>query len=68
MGYGYYYNWSQLHVNVQNDRTGWSWDFVPAGRVIIVFGTPIADPGSDIFFQHHATTYRDLLAAQLATH
>jgi hypothetical protein len=66
MGYGYYYNWSQLHVKATNDRAGWSWEFVPAGRVIIVFGTPIADPGSDIFFQHHATTYRDLLASQLA--
>jgi hypothetical protein len=67
MGYAYYYHWSALGVTAINDRTGWSWDFVPAGHVIIVFGTPIADPGSDVFFQHHATTYRQLIASQLAT-
>jgi hypothetical protein len=35
--------------------------------VLLVQGTPLTDPGSDTFFQHHASTYRELIQAQLGS-
>jgi hypothetical protein len=62
--YGDFYQWAAIRP-IRGIRGGSSWNFVPAGRVILVQGTRLADPGSDIFFQHHASTYRDLIQAQL---
>lgn len=49
------------------DRTGSSWNFVAAGHVLLVFGTPqtLCGTGCDQFIQHHAWMYRDLIKAQL---
>jgi hypothetical protein len=63
-GYGHFFRYDSL-LPWQRLRSGFSWGFVPAGRVIIVYGKPQADPGKDVFFQHHATTYRTLIAQQL---
>ncbi len=63
-GYGYFAHWESLKP-IGRDQAGSSWNFVPAGRVLLVYGTPLADPASDLFFQHHATTYRELIAKQL---
>jgi len=63
-GYGNFYRYAELRP-IGKDRIGSSWNFVPAGRVLLVYGTPLPDPSSDLFFQHHATTYRDLIAEQL---
>jgi hypothetical protein len=62
--YGDFYRWAAIRP-LGSIRGGSSWNFVPAGRVILVRGTPLTDPGSDIFFQHHASTYRDLIHSQL---
>jgi lipase (class 3) len=62
--YGDFYRWEAIRP-VRSIRAGSSWNFVPAGRVLLVHGTPLADPGSDVFFQHHASTYRDLIQQQL---
>jgi len=62
--YGRFYQYGQIKP-VDKERTGSSWDFVPAGRVILVFGTPAQDQQDDIFLQHHATTYRKLIGEQL---
>ncbi|HVS26184.1 MAG TPA: hypothetical protein VHE58_02610 [Burkholderiales bacterium] len=61
-GYSYFYNYENIKP-IGNDTTASSWDFVPAGHVLMVFGTP-GDP-SDPFLQHHATTYRTLIGEQL---
>ena len=61
-GYSYFYHYDQLKP-IGEDQTAASWHFVPAGRVLLVFGHP-GDP-EDLFFQHHATTYRELIRAQL---
>jgi hypothetical protein len=61
-GYGYFYNYDALKP-LGSEKTGSSWDFVPAGRVLFVYGSP-GDP-NDLFFQHHATTYRTLIRHQL---
>ncbi len=64
-GYGHFYHWNDLQP-LHKLRSGESWEFVPAGRVITVYGTPQPDQSGDEFFQHHATTYRDLISQQLA--
>ncbi|MGH8259000.1 MAG: hypothetical protein ACREUG_04850, partial [Steroidobacteraceae bacterium] len=64
-GFGHYYRWKYLSQHPRRPRSGASWGFVPAGRVITVFGTPQIEQSEDPFFQHHATTYRTLIAAQL---
>jgi hypothetical protein len=61
-GFGYYYNYANLGM-IGKDKTASSWNFVAAGHVILVYGTP-GDP-SDQFLQHHAWTYRNLIKAQL---
>ncbi len=61
-GYGYFYNYDNIKP-LGSNTTASSWDFSPAGRVVMVFGTP-GDP-NDVFLQHHATTYRRLIAEQL---
>jgi lipase (class 3) len=65
-GYGHFYHWPELQP-LLSLRSGASWGFVPAGRVITVFGPRQTDQGKDPFFQHHATTYRVLIDQQLAT-
>ncbi|MDE2258882.1 MAG: hypothetical protein KGK17_00935, partial [Betaproteobacteria bacterium] len=66
-GYGYFYNYPTIKIEGKNERTGSSWDFVPAGRVIMVYGSIPTDPKKqqDMFYQHHATTYRELIHLQL---
>ena len=61
-GYSYYYNYDNIQP-LGDDRTASSWNFLPAGHVVMVFGTP-GDP-KDPFLQHHATTYRKLVNGQL---
>jgi hypothetical protein len=61
-GYGYYYNYPKFFTDGK-DKTASSWNFMAAGHVMLVYGTP-GDP-SDIFLQHHAWTYRNLIKAQL---
>lgn len=61
-GYGYFYNYPKYGL-IGKDHTGSSWNFTPAGHVILVYGTP--DPSSDAFLQHHAWMYRNLIKAQL---
>ncbi len=61
-GYGYYYNYPQLG-SVGQDKIGSSWNFMAAGHIMLVYGTP-GDP-SDKFLQHHAWTYRNLIKTQL---
>lgn len=61
-GYGYYFNYPQFVVDGK-DKIGSSWNFMAAGHVMLVYGTP-SDP-SDVFLQHHAWTYRNLIKAQL---
>jgi len=63
-GFSYFYQWQALQPLLRL-RSGSSWGFVPAGRVIFVYGTPQQNQGQDVFFQHHATTYRALLEGQL---
>ncbi len=63
-GYGYYYHYPQL-APIGGDKTGPSWNFTPAGHVLLVYGTP-GDP-NDPFLQHHAWTYRNLIRSQLRT-
>ena len=63
--YGYFYHYESIRPLARSEKTGSSWNFVPAGRVMFVFGTPLPDQGDDLFFQHHATTYRNLLCQQL---
>lgn len=63
-GYGNFYRFASIQP-IRSDETASSWNFVPAGKVIIVFGQPNPNQGDDIFFQHHATTYRRLLRSQL---
>jgi Lipase (class 3) len=64
-GYGNFYEWKTIGPLNSKKRES-SWNFVPAGHVILVYGTPLTTPASDYFFQHHATTYRDLIAKQLS--
>jgi hypothetical protein len=64
--YGNFYHWTAIRP-ILKMRGGASWNFVPAGRVLLVQGTPLTDPGSDTFFQHHASTYRELIQAQLGS-
>lgn len=61
-GYGYFYNYDKIKP-LGKDTPASSWNFVPAGRVLLVYGTP-GNP-SDLFLQHHATTYRKLIEEQL---
>jgi len=61
-GYGYYYNYPQFTMDGK-DKIASSWNFMAAGHVILVYGTP-GDP-SDEFLQHHAWMYRNLIRAQL---
>lgn len=63
--YGNFYQYDSLRP-LGDVGAGSSWNFVPAGRVIMVYGAPAPDQGKDVFFQHHSTTYRDLIRAQLA--
>lgn len=61
-GYGLFYNYSELKPLIGPQAVS-SFDFSPAGRVIIVSGTP-GDP-PDIFGQHHTSVYRKLIHDQL---
>jgi len=61
-GFGYYYNYPKLGP-IGQDKIGSSWNFIAAGHVILVYGTP--GDQSDEFLQHHAWTYRNLIKAQL---
>jgi hypothetical protein len=61
-GYGYFFQYAAI-APLGRDRLASSWDFSPAGHVLYVYGTP--GDGSDVFLQHHATTYRRLLKEQL---
>jgi hypothetical protein len=62
-GYGYFYRYRELELTGRRDEPGSSWNFQPVGRIFHVYGTP-GDP-HDYFLQHHAWTYRNLVAAQL---
>lgn len=63
-GFGYYYNYSQLgDIGAKYEKIGSSWNFVPAGHVLLVYGTPVKQ--NDDFLQHHTWMYRDLIRAQL---
>lgn len=66
-GYGYFYNYEGLVMNgttkLGTDKTASTWNFAPAGHVYFVYGTP-GDP-KDLFLQHHAWTYRNLIRDQL---
>jgi hypothetical protein len=57
LAYGRLYK--QDLLNLHEDKEVTSWNFVSAGRVLYVYGTP--DYSKDTFYQHHATTYRELL-------
>lgn len=61
-GYSYYYKYDSIGP-IGDDKPASSWNFLPAGHVILVFGTS-GDP-NDPFLQHHATTYRILIREQL---
>jgi hypothetical protein len=61
-GFAYYYNYSKLG-SIGQDTTASSWNFMAAGHVLLVYGTP-GNP-ADEFLQHHAWTYRNLVKAQL---
>jgi Lipase (class 3) len=63
-GYGSYFNYPLLgSISKDSDKIASSWNFTPAGRVMLVYGTP--GDQSDTFLQHHAWTYRNLIRAQL---
>lgn len=65
-GYGYFYRYTDLlppEGKLGSDKTASTWNFAPAGHVLFVYGTP-GDP-QDLFLQHHAWTYRTLIAEQL---
>lgn len=63
--YGYFYRYDQLKP-LSDVKADDSWYFLPAGRLIRVFGSPTPpDKADDLFYQHHATTYRELIRAQL---
>jgi pimeloyl-ACP methyl ester carboxylesterase len=62
--YGAFYQASAI-APTNKVKSKWSWDFVPDGRVLTVYGTAQVNQQSDIFYQHHATTYRDLIKQQL---
>lgn len=61
-GYGYYYGYPDIEPRGSDVQSGSSWNFVPAGRVLLVYGRPgdKKDKGDD-FYQHHSTTYRQLI-------
>jgi len=61
-GYSYFYHYENIKP-LGGDKTAASWNFSPAGHVVLVFGIP-GDP-NDLFLQHHATTYRKLISEQL---
>lgn len=61
-GYGYFYHYDNIKPIGKDDLAA-SWHFWPAGDVRYVFGVP-GDP-NDLFLQHHATTYRQLIGEQL---
>jgi hypothetical protein len=67
-GYGYFYNYPDLlpagQKKFSDIRVESTWNYAPAGHVYFVYGTP-GDP-SDLFLQHHAWTYRNLIRAQLS--
>jgi hypothetical protein len=63
-GFGYYFQYPNLALNPNSEVSGGSLNFVPAGHVFYVYGSP-GDP-QDLFLQHHAWTYRMLLKTQLA--
>ncbi len=67
-GYGYFYHYPDLVMNgsttLGKDKLASTWNFAPAGHVYFVYGTP-GDP-KDVFLQHHAWTYRDLIRTQLS--
>ena len=62
--YGNFFHFEAIKP-IGGEQTDSSWNFTPAGRVIMVFGEPNPNQEADIFFQHHATTYRRLIGAQL---
>ncbi|WP_346352977.1 lipase family protein [Azotosporobacter soli] len=63
--YGYFYRYDSLKP-LRSIATDSSWCFEPAGQVLFVFGTPTPPQfADDLFYQHHATTYRELIRAQL---
>lgn len=61
-GYGYYYGYPRFTFETK-DQVASSWNFMAAGHVLLVHGTP-GDP-ADEFLQHHAWTYRNLIKGQL---
>jgi hypothetical protein len=62
-GYGHFYQYASLRLDASLEVPAGSLNFMPAGHVYSVYGTP-GDP-KDIFLQHHAWTYRKLLKTQL---
>jgi hypothetical protein len=67
-GYGYFYHYPDLlprgGATLGSDKTASTWNLAPAGHVLFVYGTP-GDP-NDVFLQHHAWTYRNLIREQLS--
>ncbi|MDD5057676.1 MAG: hypothetical protein PHQ60_07370 [Sideroxydans sp.] len=61
--YGYYFHYDELGKIGETDIVGSSWNFTPAGRVMLVYGAP--GNTSDEFLQHHAWSYRNLIRQQL---
>lgn len=66
-GYGYFYHYDDLVLNgtavLGKDQLASTWNFAPAGHVYFVYGQP-GDP-HDLFLQHHAWNYRELIRTQL---
>ena len=63
-GFGYYYGYPNFIPDKKWENIASSWDFLPAGHVILVYGTTPSDT-TDEFLQHHACMYRNLIKEQL---
>jgi hypothetical protein len=62
-GWGYYYHYPDFVPDRRKEEIGSSWNFMAAGHVILVYGTP--GDSADPFLQHHAWMYRNLIKEQL---
>ncbi len=66
-GWGYYYHWEEVRKDLtKSDEISESWNFTHAGHLLWVYGPDPQPPGTDDFYQHHATTYRMLLQQQFS--